>query len=189
MGAGYNKVFRIDLASPGSRYEVTTGESNENDPTYSPDGKRLYFTSDRSGPENIFSLDLAVGTLRQHTDVVTGAFMPTVLRETEGPERLVFAGFWKGSFDLYVTETGEPVKEAQKVEIPTAPAAAENLPHFEPDIQVSLDDANKEPYRGRKFFLEDAETNIGVNSDQSYLGHDPALLLGLPRATGGSSPT
>ena len=47
---------------------------------------------------------------------------------------------------------------------------AKDLPHFEPDIQVSLDDANKEHYRGRKFFLEDAQTTIGVNSDQSYLG-------------------
>jgi hypothetical protein len=170
VGSGANKIFRSDLASPGTRYQITTDKSNENDPVFSPDGKRLYFTSDRSGPEDIFSLELATGQLRQHTDVVTGAFMPTVLRETEGPERLVFAGFWKGSFDLYVTETGEPVKEAQKVDIPAAPSEPGNIPRFEPDIQVSLDDANKEPYHGRKFFLEDAETNIGVNSDQSYIG-------------------
>ena len=170
VGAGYNKIFRVDLASPGTRYEITTGQSNENDPIFSPDGKRLYFTSDRSGPENIFSLELATGRLRQHTDVVTGAFMPTVLRETEGPERVVYGGYWRQSFDLYVANTEEPVKEAQKVDIPQGPAQAKDLPHFEPDIQVSLDDANKEKYRGRKFFLEDAETLIGVNSDQSYLG-------------------
>jgi len=170
VGAGYNKIFRVDLASPATRYEITTGQSNENDPTFSPDGKRLYFTSDRSGPENIFSLELATGKLRQHTDVVTGAFMPTVLRETEGPERMVYGGYWRQSFDLYVANTDEPVKEAQTVEIPAGPAQAKDLPHFEPDIQVSLDDANKERYRGRKFFLEDAQTLIGVNSDQSYLG-------------------
>jgi WD40 repeat protein len=165
-----NKIFRVDLASPGTRYQITTGQSNENDPTFSPDGKRLYFTSDRSGPENIFSLELATGKLRQHTDVVTGAFMPTVLRETEGPERVVYGGYWRQSFDLYVANTDEPVKEPQKLEIPAAPTEAKELPHFEPDIQVSLDDANKEKYHGRKFFLEDAETSIGVNSDQSYQG-------------------
>jgi WD40 repeat protein len=170
VGTGFNKLFRIDLASPGTRYAVTTGESNENDPVFSPDGKRLYFTSDRTGPENIFGLDLATGMLRQHTDVVTGAFMPTVLHETEGQERLVYGGFWKGSFDLYVTNTEEPVKEAQKIDIPPGPTQAKDLPPFEPDIQVSLDDANKEPYHGRKFFLEDAQTYIGVASDQSYLG-------------------
>jgi hypothetical protein len=165
-----NKVFRVDLANPGTRYQITTGQSNENDPTFSPDGKRLYFTSDRSGPENIFSLELATGKLRQHTDVVTGAFMPTVLRETEGPERVVYGGYWRQSFDLYVANTDEPVKEVQKVEIPAAAAETKDLPHFEPDIQVTLDEANKEKYHGRKFFLEDAQTFIGVNSDQSYIG-------------------
>ena len=79
----------------GRAIQVTTGESNENDPIFSPDGKRLYFTSDRDGPENIFSLELATGKLRQYTNVVTGAFMPTVLRETDGKERLVYDGYWR----------------------------------------------------------------------------------------------
>jgi len=171
IGTGFAKLFRIDLDKPGTRYALTTGESNENDPVYSPDGKRIYFTSDRSrGAENIFSLDLATGELRQYTDVVTGAFMPTVLHEQEGKERLVFGGYWKGSFDLYVTNTDEPVKPPQTVEIPAQPTLAKDLPHFEPDIQVSLDDSNKDRYHGHKFFLEDAQTIIGVNSDQSYLG-------------------
>jgi Tol biopolymer transport system component len=171
VGTGFAKIFRTELDKPGTRYAVTTGDSNENDPTYSPDGKRIYFTSDRQGPENIFSLDLATGELRQYTDVVTGAFMPTVLREPEEKERLVFGGFWKGSFDLYVAETDEPVTDPQTVEIPVDPALAKDLPQFEPDIQVSLDESNKGRYRGHKFFLEDARTYIGVNSDQSYLGN------------------
>lgn len=170
VGNGFAKVFRMDVDKPGSRYALTTGESNENDPVFSPDGKRVYFTSDQKGPENIFSLDLDGGQLRQYTDVVTGAFMPTVLREPEGRERLVYTGFWKGSFDLYLTPTEEPVKEPQTVQIPAEPTLAADLPRFEPDIQVSLDPANKSPYSGYKFFLEDAQTYIGVNSDQSYLG-------------------
>ncbi|HEX9941576.1 MAG TPA: hypothetical protein VGG03_06155 [Thermoanaerobaculia bacterium] len=170
IGTGYAKVFRMDPAQPGSRYALTTGESNENDPVFSPDGKRLYFTSDRQGADNIFSLDLGTGQLRQYTDVVTGAFMPTVLPEPEGKERLVFGGFWKGSFDLYVTNTDEPVKEPQTVQIPVEPTLAKDLPAFEPDIQVSVDPSNKGKYSGHKFFLENAQSYIGVNSDQSYLG-------------------
>jgi WD40 repeat protein/surface antigen Omp85-like protein len=170
IGTGYAKLFRVDLDKPGSRYTLTTGETNENDPVYSPDGKRLYFTSDREGPENIFSLDLATGELLQYTDVVTGAFMPTVLREPEGKERLVFGGYWKMSFDLYVTDTEEPIGEAKTVQIPAEPLLAKDLPGFKPDIEVSLDPANKGRYGGYKFFLEDARTFVGVNSDQSYLG-------------------
>jgi len=170
VGTGYSKLFRVDLGQADRRLPLTTGESNENDPVYSPDGKRIYFTSDRKGPENIFSLDTATGQLLQFTNVVTGAYMPTVLREPEGKERLVYDGFWKGSFDLYVTETDEPVVDPQTVEVPVEPVVAQDLPRFEPDIQVSIDPANMDKYRGHKFFLENAETYIGVNSDQSYLG-------------------
>src|SRR6185436_4050568 len=79
VGDGHAKLFRSDLdpANPGQlarRIPVTSGESNENDPIYSPDGKRLYFTSDRDGRENIYGLDLATGQLSQYTNVVTGAF-------------------------------------------------------------------------------------------------------------------
>lgn len=171
--ANGRKIFRIDLDKPEVRYALTTGDSNENDPTYSPDGKRLYFTSDRTGPENIFSLDLASGKLLQYTDVVTGAFWPTVLRGTggaEGKERVVFDGYWKMSFDLYVANVDEPVKELTAVPIAAAPTQPKELPHFEPDIQVSVDPANRENYKGRKFFLEGAESYIGVNSDQTYVG-------------------
>jgi Tol biopolymer transport system component len=168
--ASGRKIFRVDLDKPGVRYPVTAGESNENDPVYSPDGKRLYFTSDRMGSDNIFSLDLASGKLLQHTDVVTGAFMPTVLREPDGKERLVFDGYWKMSFDLYVTEVEEPVKEAQTIPIVEAATQPKELPHYEPDIQVTLDPSNREPYKGRKFFLEDAASYLGVNSDQTYIG-------------------
>jgi hypothetical protein len=168
--ASGRNIYRIDLDKPDVRYAVTTGTANDNDPVYSPDGKRIYFTSDRKGPENIFSVDLATGKLLQYTDVVTGAFMPTLLRDPEGKERLVYDGYWKMSFDLYVTNVDEPVKEAQTIPVPAAPAQMKELPHYEPDIQVSLDPANNEPYKSRKFFLEDANAYFGVNSDQTYVG-------------------
>jgi Tol biopolymer transport system component len=172
VGTGHRKIFREDLDKPGVRYQLTTGDSNENDPIYSADGKRLYFTSDRKGPENIFSLDLATGRLLQYTDVVSGAYMPTLLRDPEGAgkDRLVFGGYWKQSFDLYVANVDEPIHEPQTVQIPVEPAQPKDLPRYEPDIQVTLDPANTSKYSGRKFFLEDAQSYIGVNSDQSYLG-------------------
>jgi hypothetical protein len=170
VGKGYSKIFRSSLDQPGQRIPITTGESNDNDPTYSPDGKRLYFTSDRSGNDNIYGLDLATGQLSQYTDVVTGASMPTVLREPDGEERLVFNGFWKGSMDLYVAEIDEPVKPAETVQIPQEPVQEGNALEFKPDIEVTLDEANKGAYRGFKFFLEDAQTYVGIDNDQTFLG-------------------
>ncbi|MFL6199698.1 MAG: BamA/TamA family outer membrane protein [Thermoanaerobaculia bacterium] len=174
VGDGYAKLFRIDLDKPGQRYQLTGGESNENDPVYSPDGKRIYFTSDRDGRDNIYSLDLATGELRQHTNVVTGASQPTVVPEPEssehGDERLVFTGFWKQTFNLYVTDVEEPVKEPTKEAVPVEPTLAQDIPRFEPDIQVTLDDANKDKYGGFKFFLEDAQAYAGVDDNQTYVG-------------------
>lgn len=169
VGGGHAKVFRADVDKPGTRYPVTTGESNENDPIYSPDGKRLYFTSDRDGRDNIYGLDLATGQLGQYTNVVTGAFMPTVLKEPDGQERLVFTGLWKGSMDLYVAEVDEPVRAPETVQIAQEPAQ-EGLNAFEPDIVVNIDEANKDSYRGFKFFLESAQTFVGVDDNQTFLG-------------------
>ena len=41
---------------------------------------------------------------------------------------------------------------------------------FEPDIQVSIDESNKEDKRGWRLFLEDAQTQIGVDDNQTFLG-------------------
>ena len=169
-GNGYGKLFRANLDAPGKRYQITTGDSNENDPTYSPDGKRLYFTSDRDGRDNIYGLDLTTGQLGQYTNVVTGAFMPTVLREPDGQERLVFTGLWKQNLDLYVADIDQPVKPAETIQIAQEPIQGEGLMEFKPDIEVTLDNANKGGYRGYKFFLEDAQSYIGVDNNQTFLG-------------------
>jgi WD40 repeat protein len=171
VGAGaHAKIFRMDLDKPGTRVPLTTGDSNENDPIYSPDGKRIYYTSDRGGRENIYSLDLGTGEERQYTNVVSGAFMPAPLKARDGEERLVYGGYWKMVFGIYETGTNEPVAK-QKVQVAEAPSAGEaDLAKFEPDIQVTIDPANHEKYHGYKFFLEDAEAYAGVDTNQTYTG-------------------
>jgi WD40 repeat protein len=163
------KIFRSDLSNPSQRYQLTTGETSENDPIYAPDGKRIYFTSDRDGRDNIYSLDLATGDVRQYTNVVTGAFMPTVLHEPDGKERIVFTGYWKSNFHLYVTDVDQPLKTLEKMPVPTAPTEAKQLAPFEPDIQVTVDPANKDKFGGFKFFLENAQSYLGVDN-QDYVG-------------------
>jgi sugar lactone lactonase YvrE len=163
-------IFRVELADPGKRYQITQGESNDTDAVYSPDGRRIYFTSDRNGYDNIYGLDLESGELRQYTDVVTGCFMPEVVPRPDGGDDLVYTGYWKGSYKLYLNPLEEPVAKPEVVAVNTTPASPEELPRFEPAIEVSVDPANKEKYGGFKFFLEDAQTYIAVDSNQTYLG-------------------
>ncbi|HEY5609829.1 MAG TPA: BamA/TamA family outer membrane protein, partial [Thermoanaerobaculia bacterium] len=44
---GYAKLFRLDLANPSQRYQLTRGEWNDIDAAFSPDGKRIFYASDR----------------------------------------------------------------------------------------------------------------------------------------------
>ncbi len=50
-----SKLFRLNLENPSERYQITTGSSNDMDAWFSPDGKRIFFSSDRqtgrTGPD------------------------------------------------------------------------------------------------------------------------------------------
>ena len=161
-------LFRVDLADPSKRYQLTSGETNDRDPVFSPDGKRVYYTQDRGGIENVVGITLASGDIRQYTNVVTGCFMPTVLAEPDGSDRLVYSGYWKGRFDLYTIEGMDAIGAAVPTTIAAGPAAPMQLAKFEPDIKVTLDPANNDKVKKYKFFLEDAGAEVGVQSDQTF---------------------
>jgi Tol biopolymer transport system component len=198
LGNGYSKLFRIDLDNPRERFQITDGDWNDKDAIYSPTGRRLYFTSDRAlprpveesaegedgeggeageaettsqGADNIWGLDLGTGELHKYTNAVTGCFQPTVLSLGDGRERLVYTGYWKGRFDLYLTDVDEPLpSEVAPLSLEPQPFLAQDLPVFVPDIQVPISEENKERYGGFRLFLEDVDTVVGIDDAQTILG-------------------
>jgi len=50
---GYAKLFKLNMANPSERYQLTTGEWNDIDAYFTPDGKKLFFSSDRQTGRNI----------------------------------------------------------------------------------------------------------------------------------------
>lgn len=50
---GYAKLIRLDLANPSQRYQLTTGRWNDIDASFSPDGKRIFFASDKQTGRNV----------------------------------------------------------------------------------------------------------------------------------------
>jgi Tol biopolymer transport system component len=51
--SGYAKLFKLNLANPTERFQLTTGQWNDIDAWFSPDGKRIFFSSDKQTGRNI----------------------------------------------------------------------------------------------------------------------------------------
>jgi hypothetical protein len=94
---GYRNLRVVELAS-GAFIELFEDRAIDQQPSWSADGKTLYFTSDRSGVANVYAYELETGTLRQVTNVLTGAYYPEVSADGR---TLIYVGYDSQGFDLY----------------------------------------------------------------------------------------
>ncbi len=85
--------FRAVVASP----------ADERDPCWLPDGSGFVFSSDQSGIFNIYRYRLENGQIEQLTNVIGGAFVPTVAAD----ESVVYSGYHSNDYSLYRFEMGE----------------------------------------------------------------------------------
>ena len=56
----------------------------ESRPVWSPDGRHIIFSSDRTGISNLYRVSYRGGRMAQITNVLTGAFQPTLSQSVEG---------------------------------------------------------------------------------------------------------
>lgn len=94
-------IATINIQSGEIEYLLNTA-NDERDPTVSPDGSKLYYSCDKSGIFNIYEFDFNTKITSQITNVIGGAFMPTVNKK----EELVYSLFTNDGYKLaYLTET------------------------------------------------------------------------------------
>ncbi len=105
---GHKKLFRIDLARPQERVQLTFGLSNDIQPTFSRDGSRVYFASDRTGEHELYGLELASETVYRYTNILHGAFYP---QEIPGTDELLFSSYADGTYELYRFRVPQPVEQ------------------------------------------------------------------------------
>lgn len=100
---GYRDIRIVDVSTRRVR-QVTRDRAIDQQPSWSPDGQWLYFTSDRSGIANVYAYHLRTSELHQVTNVVNGAYMPEA---SPDGRLLAYAGYTARGFDLFLMELDE----------------------------------------------------------------------------------
>ncbi|MDZ7301193.1 MAG: DPP IV N-terminal domain-containing protein [candidate division KSB1 bacterium] len=79
--------------------------TDRRDAVFSPDGRTIYFSWDESGIFNIYRLDLETKQITQLTNVIGGAFMPSVNRNGE----IVFSTFVAEGYKIAYLQNSQPL--------------------------------------------------------------------------------
>jgi hypothetical protein len=94
---GYRDILVIDVAT-GAVTAVTDDRALEDNPRWTPDGRHLLFTSDRTGIANVYAHDLADGRLWQVTNSAGNVFELAV---SPDGRRLAYVDFVGTGGDLF----------------------------------------------------------------------------------------
>src|SRR6266542_4125068 len=166
--------------APDSREQVTYGDWNDEDPSLSPDGKRLFFVSDRDqGIYNIYSINLETGETLLHTNVVAGVFSPSVFVGRDNTEKLVFTAYYKRRFTLYIADTNKPVKRLPELAPAASPSTQPAAAPYQPAIEVAVDPEKVSGKPSKKLQLEDAQVTAGSQTFLVENRSDNYPIVGL----------
>jgi WD40-like Beta Propeller Repeat len=97
---GNRDIIVYDLKS-GKKLFITADRALDVDPHFSPNDKYVLFSSDRTGIFNIYAYEMATQTLFQVTNLISGAFAPSV---SANGKLLAYAGYSTKGYDIYLME-------------------------------------------------------------------------------------
>ncbi|HEX8276557.1 MAG TPA: BamA/TamA family outer membrane protein [Longimicrobiaceae bacterium] len=113
MDVASGEIRAIPAMQSPTEAEQAGGNWGKNiNPSWSSDGRSLYFVSNRTGISNIYRVELASGALSRVTDLFTGVsgitdLSPAISTARTG-NRLLFTAFERGGYNIYsLTEPRE----------------------------------------------------------------------------------
>ncbi len=105
---GYKDIWILD--SRGNKLEeLMHDRAVDGGAVWSADGRSIYFSSDRSGIFNLYVYDLASKQISQISNVLGGAFMPSV---TPDGSAIAFADYSSRGFDILVMDNQSATRKA-----------------------------------------------------------------------------
>lgn len=160
--------------------QITSDLAQDCDPTWTPDGRHILFSSDPDGIYNIYSVDTETGEISKVTNVLSGAFFPAV---SPDGTRLLFVGYGTDGYDLFISDLDiTSARPAPRTHNPIP--APEPYPAYGGEITPYMPLAHMTP----KFWLP---TFTGDTMGLLFLGLDPVGFrsyvagLGLDLANAG----
>ncbi len=97
-----NHSMNIGLVDLNGNFrQIVDSDYDDRDPSFTPDGKSIVFSSDRSGIFNLYRVDIETGNCTRITNVVGGAFQPVV--SPDGAS-IAYSGYDTAGFSIYITE-------------------------------------------------------------------------------------
>jgi len=160
-----SKLYEISLADPKQRRQLTFGPGIDQGTSFSRDGTRLYFSSDRdNGIYDVYGFDLQTQALTRLTKVIGAATNPVAIPTRNG-ERVIYQAFSKGHYWLYEVDPTQGLP-AGKEEVPTE--VKERQP-YEPAVTVAISKDKIQPVKSRKLFIDNAQVLVGVSSDNTLI--------------------
>jgi len=152
-------IAAVDIASGGGQVTnfrlLISGNDDSRNPTFTPDGKKIIYASDRTGIFNIYSYDLATGATEQLTNVLGGAFMPSVNQNGD----LTFASYTSTGYKIALIKnaTGFKIQDSgyvgMETKSPTIASLSEegNNNKFDWGKLRNYDDTQVPNYKSRSY--------------------------------------
>ncbi len=94
---GFQDIYLLP-ATGGDLKPVTQDKDVDLDPTWSPDGSYIVFSSDKGGVSNLYAYKIADSTFSKITNSLTGAYDPDI--SPDGKE-IVFTGYTSDGYDVF----------------------------------------------------------------------------------------
>jgi Tol biopolymer transport system component len=124
LDIGEPRIATLDLQSGAVREVGGFAGAKNIGPQWAPEGRALFFLSDREGITNVYRLSLDGGTPVQLTNLVTGVSGITALSPAMSASggRVIFSAYEDDGYNVYALETTTQLTGTPLVDLPGNPA-------------------------------------------------------------------
>jgi hypothetical protein len=138
---------------------LVTGDEDSRHATFTTDGSKILFASDKSGIFNVYQYDVASKDVKQITNVLGGAFMPTI--NNQG--KMIYSNYGHKGYKLYVADGTNTVSTANADYLPlTSEETALPRPVL---TQFAGDATDKYEWNALRSY---DDTNLSTSSPKPY---------------------